>query len=121
MMIRNYGGDKEGLKERRGGAKEAKPSWSPNPSRAEIQFGFQEQSAPKSSPRSHTNSVLDVLYMDGKIRGSNFQWNQSHIQIPYESTGKFETMRCTESVMVLCYHILAPWAMYQVGPNRGMS
>jgi hypothetical protein len=73
MMIRNYGGDKEGLKERRGGAKEAKPSWSPNPSRAEIQFGFQEQSAPKSSPRSHTNSVLDVLYMDGKIRGSSFQ------------------------------------------------
>jgi hypothetical protein len=35
---------------------------------AEIQFGFQEQSTPKSSPRSHTNSVFDVLYMDGKIR-----------------------------------------------------
>jgi hypothetical protein len=28
-------------------------------------------------------------------------------------------MRRTESVTVLCYHILAPWAMYQVGPNRG--
>jgi hypothetical protein len=44
MMIRNYQGDKEGLKERRGGAKEqvAKPSWSPNPSRAEIQFGCQQ-------------------------------------------------------------------------------
>jgi hypothetical protein len=91
MMIRNYGGDKEGLKERRGGAKEqqikVKPSWSPNPSRAENQFGFQEQSAPKLSPRSHTNSVLDVLYVDGKIRGSTFQWNQSHIQIPSESMG----------------------------------
>jgi hypothetical protein len=47
MMIRNYGGDKEGLKERRGGAKEQqrRPSQvgvPPNPSRAEIQFGFQE-------------------------------------------------------------------------------
>jgi hypothetical protein len=28
--------------------------------------------APKSSHRSHTNSVLDVLYMDRKIRGSTF-------------------------------------------------
>jgi hypothetical protein len=27
------------------------------------------QSAPKSSPRSHMDSALDVLYMDGKIRG----------------------------------------------------
>jgi hypothetical protein len=32
-------------------------------------FGFQEQSTPKSSPRKHMESVLDVLYMDGKIRG----------------------------------------------------
>jgi hypothetical protein len=24
-------------------------------------------------------------------------------------------------VTVLCYRILAPWAMYQVGPNRGTS
>jgi hypothetical protein len=102
-------------------AKAAKPSWSPNPSRAEIQFGFQEQSAPKSSPRSHTNSILDVLYMDGKIRGSIFQWNWSHIKIPSEFKGIVETMRRIESVIVLCYHILAPWAMYQVGPNRGTS
>jgi hypothetical protein len=59
--------------------------------------------------------------MYGKIRGSNFQWNQSNIQIPFESTGNVETMRRTESVTVLCYHILAPWAMYQGGPNRGTS
>jgi hypothetical protein len=72
IMIRIYGGDMERLKERwrcKGAAKAAKPSWSPNPSRAEIQFGFEEQSAPKLSPRSHTNSVLNILYMDGKIRG----------------------------------------------------
>jgi hypothetical protein len=90
----------------KGVAKAAKPSWRPNP---------------KLSPRSHTNPVLDVLYMDGKIRGSAFQWNQSHIQIPSESTGNVEIMRRTESVTVLCYHILAPWAMYQVGSNRGTS
>jgi hypothetical protein len=105
----------------KGAAKAAKPSWSPNPSRAEIEFGFQEQSAPKSSPRSHTNSVLDVLYKDGKIKGSNFQWNRPHIQIPSESMGNVKTMRRTESVTVLCYHILCPWAMYHVGPNRGTS
>jgi hypothetical protein len=118
MMIRNYGGDTWRCK---GAAKVAKPSWSPNPSRAEIQFGFQEPSAPKSSPRSHTNFVLDVLYMDGKIRGSTFQWNWYHIQILSESTRNVETMRHTESITVLCYHILAPWAIYQVGPNRGTS
>jgi hypothetical protein len=87
----------------------AKPSWSPNPSRAEIQFGFQEQSAPKLSPRSHTNSFLDIIYMDGKIRGSPFQWIQSHIQIPSESTGNVEIMRRTESVMVPMGYV-SSWA-----------
>jgi hypothetical protein len=117
MMIRNYGGDKEGLKERRGDAKEQQR----RPSQVGVPIQVQEMSAPKSLPRSHTRVVLDVLYMDGKIRGSTFQWNQSHIQIPSGSMGNVETMRCTESVTVLCYHILAPWAMYQVGPNRGTS
>jgi hypothetical protein len=56
--------------------------------------------------------------MDGKIRGSTFKWNRSHIQIPSESTVNVETMRRTEFVTVLCYHILAPGDMYQVGPNR---
>jgi hypothetical protein len=65
--------------------------------------------------------ILDILYMDGKIRGSTFQCNRSHIQIPSESTGNVETMRRTESVTVLCYHILSMWALYQVGPNRGTS
>ena len=59
--------------------------------------------------------------MDGKLRGSNFQWNQSHIQIPSESMGNVETMSCTESVTVLRYHILAACAMYQVRPNSGTS
>jgi hypothetical protein len=45
MMIRNYAEEMEGFKETwrcKGVAKAAKPSWSPNPSRAGIQFGFQE-------------------------------------------------------------------------------
>jgi hypothetical protein len=33
--------------------------------------------------------------MDGKLRGSIFQWNQSHIQIPSKSTGNVKTMRHT--------------------------
>jgi hypothetical protein len=67
------------------------------------------------------NSILDILYMDGKLRGSTFQLNRSHMQNLSESMGNVETMRRKESVTVLCYHILAPWAMYQVGPNRGKS
>jgi hypothetical protein len=119
VMIRIYGGDQEVVKERRGGAKEQQRR--PSQVGVPIKFGFQEQSAPKSSPRSHTNSAFDVLYMDGKIRESNFQWSWSHIHIHSKSTGNIETMTHRESIMVLCYHILAPWAMYQVGPNRGMS
>jgi hypothetical protein len=59
--------------------------------------------------------------MDGKIRGSTFQWNWCHIQIPFVFRGNIETMRYTESITRMCYHILAQWAMYQVGPNRGTS
>jgi hypothetical protein len=65
MMIRNYGEDKEGLKDRRGGAKEQQ--------RRPSQVGVPIQVEP--SPKSHTNSVSAVLYMDGKLRGSTFQWN----------------------------------------------
>jgi hypothetical protein len=37
--------------------------------KVDLDFMNQEQSAPKSLPRSHMDSVLDILYMDGKIRG----------------------------------------------------
>jgi hypothetical protein len=36
---------------------------------------------------SHTESVLDVLYMDGKIISRSFQWNWFQAQIHPESTG----------------------------------
>jgi hypothetical protein len=47
MMIRNYGGDKEGLKERRGGAKEQQ--WRPS------QVGVPIQFEPKSNLDSRNN------------------------------------------------------------------
>jgi hypothetical protein len=73
MMIRNYGEDKEGLKERRGGAKEQqrRPSQVGVPIQVELKSNSDSRNSPHQNlwPRSHTNSVLDVLYMDGKIRG----------------------------------------------------
>jgi hypothetical protein len=56
MMIRNYGGDKEGHK------RDMEVQRSSKGGQAKLE----------SQSNSHTNSVLDVLYMDGKIRGSNF-------------------------------------------------
>ena len=54
-------------------------------------------------PRSHTVSILGVLYMDGKIISWSFQWNQSHLKIRSESTGIVETSGCPESVRVLLH------------------
>ena len=50
-------------------------SWRPSPSRFHVGFGLQEQAALKRMPRSHTESDLDVLYMNGKIFSGRFQWN----------------------------------------------
>jgi hypothetical protein len=41
------------------------PRWRPKAIRVRAQFGVQEQCAIKRMPRSHTESVLDVLYMVG--------------------------------------------------------
>ena len=41
-----------------------------------VHLGVQEQPTPKMMPRSHTESVLNVLYMDGKIISRSFQWHQ---------------------------------------------
>ena len=49
------------------------------------------------SPWPHTDSVLDVLYMDGKLRRHVFQRRRSHAKIPSESTGIIETSRRPES------------------------
>jgi hypothetical protein len=39
------------------------PRWRPKAIQVRVQFGVQEQCAIKRTPRSHTESVLDVLYM----------------------------------------------------------
>jgi hypothetical protein len=41
------------------------PRWRPKAIQVRAQFGVQEQCAIKRTPRSHTESVLDVLYMVG--------------------------------------------------------
>jgi hypothetical protein len=57
------------------------------PVRLRFSFGLQEQPILKRTPMSHTESDLDVLYMDGKIISRSFQWNQFQAQIHLESTG----------------------------------
>ena len=46
-----------------------------------LKFGVLEQPAPKMTPRSHMESISDVLYMDGKIISRRFQWNRFQAQI----------------------------------------
>jgi hypothetical protein len=41
------------------------PRWRPKAIQVRVQFGVQEQFVIKRTPRSHTESVLDVLYMVG--------------------------------------------------------
>jgi hypothetical protein len=96
MMIMNYGGDKKGLKERRGGAKEQQS----RPSQVGVPIQVELNSI-RISGIVHTKIVaqityqlrFDVLYMDVNIRGSTFQWNRSHIQILSESTGNVKIMK----------------------------
>jgi hypothetical protein len=59
------------------------PRWRPkdNSSSSPPYLGVQEQHAQKMTPRSHTESILDVLYMDGKIISRSFQWNWLQTQI----------------------------------------
>jgi len=89
------------------------------PNQVWVHLGVQEQPAQKSMPRSHTESVLDVLYMDGKIIWRFFQWNWSQAQIHLDSTGIIETIRRPESVIVLRHHLLGCWPKYQVGVHYG--
>jgi hypothetical protein len=42
------------------------PRWRPKAIQVRVQFGVQEQCAIKQTPRSHMESVLDVLYMVGR-------------------------------------------------------
>ncbi|TVU37476.1 hypothetical protein EJB05_10792, partial [Eragrostis curvula] len=52
---------------RRRSARTSKTNWKPKSSRLRVSFGLYEQSSLKRSPRSYTDSVLNVLHMDRKI------------------------------------------------------
>jgi hypothetical protein len=73
MMIRNYGEDKEGLKETRGGAKEQqrRPSQVGVPIQVELESNSDSRNSwhQNRRPDHIPTPVLDVLYMDGKLRG----------------------------------------------------
>ena len=47
------------------------------PNQVRVHLGVQVQSTRKSMTRSHTESILDVLYMDEKIISRSFQWHRS--------------------------------------------
>ena len=68
------------------------PKWRPKETQVRVHLGVQEQHAPKSTPRPHMESVLDALYMDGKIISRSFQWHWFEVQIHSESTGISETI-----------------------------
>jgi hypothetical protein len=65
--------------------------WRPKAIQVRAQFGVEEQCTIKRTPRLHTESVLDVLYMVGSTMSWRFQWHRSHAKIHPESTGIFET------------------------------
>src|SRR5207237_4438669 len=91
---------------RRGAARTSTSRRSPSPTRLRLHLGIQEQVAPKLMPMTHTDSVLDVLYMDGKRISQSFQWHWSHIKLPSESTGIVLTSGRPESVRMLRHHLL---------------
>ena len=79
-------GDQQGFPSREEGPKLIwfeSPRWRPkdNSSSSPPYLGVQEQHAQKMTPKSHTESILDVLYMDGKIISRIFQWHWLQTQI----------------------------------------
>ena len=63
-----------------------------------VHLGVQEQPAPKFTPRPHMESVMDALYMDGKIISRSFQWHQFEAHILSESMGIVKTNERPEYV-----------------------
>ena len=77
-------GDQQGFSSREEGPKFIRfesPRWRPKTTQVRVHLGVQEQPTPKMMPRSHTEFISDVLYMDGKIISRSFQWHQFQAQI----------------------------------------
>jgi hypothetical protein len=105
---------------RRGGpARTSGSRWKPKPVRLHCSFGLQEQPVLKWTPMSHTESDLDVIYMDGKIISRSFQWHQFQAQIHPDSMGIICTSWHPKSVPVLRRRLLVFWAVYRVRAHSG--
>jgi hypothetical protein len=86
-----------------------------------VGFGLQNNPNLCWLPRLHTDSDLDVLVLDGKLRKSPFQRVQPHIHISLESGAVIILLSRPFLLMVLCHPILGCWAVYQVGSIRDAS
>jgi hypothetical protein len=62
----------------------------PKETQVRVHLGFQKQTAVKLTPKSHTKSDCDVIYMYDRIISRSFQWHWSHHKIPSESSGIIE-------------------------------
>jgi hypothetical protein len=78
MMIRNYGGDKEGLKERCGGAKEQQRR--PSQVGVPIQVELKSNSDSRNSPHQNHHDVTYQLRFGRSLYG----WKDKRINIPME-------------------------------------
>ena len=102
--------------------------WTSKHSQTELEAQFKSSSSLLRSPgaartkinaQAATESVLDALYMDGKIILRSFQWHWFEAQMHSESTGIVETSECPESVKLLQHHLLGCWPVYRVGVHYG--
>jgi hypothetical protein len=62
----------------------------------------------------HPDSDCDGLNMVGKIRRLSNQPNLFYLKIHLESTGNVETIKRSDSVLVLRHRLLGRWAVYRV-------
>jgi hypothetical protein len=72
-------------------------------------------------PRLHTEFVLGVQVLDGKLIKPTFIWIWTHIHICSEAATIIDLLQRPFLSIVLHHLILAQWTLYQVGPNRGAS
>jgi hypothetical protein len=121
LMIRNLGEDQQvlgkglGVEEEQQGCPQqegdqVRLGW-------RLHLGFQDQYALKWTPKMHPNYDCDGLDMVGKIKRLSNQPNWFLLKIHPESTGIFETIQRSDSVLVLQHRLLGRWAVYRVGAH----
>src|SRR5690349_3542771 len=94
------------------------PRWRPKTTQVRVHLEVQEQPTMFWSPRPHTESVFDVLHIDGKLRRHTFQWRQSRAKILSESTGIIETSGRPESAGAVRHRLFGRWPVYRVAAHR---